>query len=459
MFCSNCGRPLQDGEICECQKQGNTTEAAQQADNTLKEAAAQADAVIAGAAQAPIDPIKARIEQEQAAQAQAAAQNANNRANQYYQQYAPQNQQPAQNTQYGIPNQAQYSQPNAQSNFGGQPGYGQQGTQYGQQNAQYGQPNPQYRQAGAPYGQPGQQYGQGYNNPYGNNQVPPSYYGQPMYDTDEERLKKYMSNPKFVLARDIMASPIVLVYALAVSAVLVFNFVALQSFLHPLFILLCIAAWITFASGVSSKKNNKLPSTAGLSIASGVAITLMVIWCIGFGLMILLAILGLFGSLTSGAGGSGYIVMVMAIFLAICILFLVFGIKYYSLQSRNLKGVRFCITNEADPPRFSIFPAVILIIGIVLSIIGIFSAESIFGSAKLQDFVRDSLIREFKEIGIDSIKSGYSSELTEQLIEMIFSSKTRILTYISSVLNMVLMGSTAALYFNIKKKLNQFYTI
>ena len=123
MFCSNCGRPLQDGEICECQKQGNTTEAAQQADNTLKEAAAQADAVIAGAAQAPIDPIKARIEQEQAAQAQAAAQNANNRANQYYQQYAPQNQQPAQNTQYGIPNQAQYSQPNAQSNFGGQPGY------------------------------------------------------------------------------------------------------------------------------------------------------------------------------------------------------------------------------------------------------------------------------------------------------------------------------------------------
>ena len=459
MFCSNCGRPLIDGEICECQKQ------AKEADATLNAAAAQADAVINNTPQATVDPIKARIEKESAEQAaraaaaQAAAtqaaQNANNRANQYYQQYTPQNQpgMPSQspNGQYGIPNQAQYAQANAQ-----QPMYGQAGNPYGNQ------PNGQYGQAGVPYG------GQGYNrsnpysgNPYGNNQVPPAYYQQPTYDTDEERLRKYMSNPKFVAARDIMGSPIVLFYAISVSALLLFNFIALQSFLHPLLILLSIAAWITYGSGISSKKNNTLPSTSGLSIGSGVAITMLVIWCIAFGLCILIMLLGIIGVLSAGRVGSaaGAGILALVICLCIFILVLVFGIKYYSLQSRNLKGLKYCITNEANPSRFSIFPSVILIIGIVLSIVGLFVMEGIYGSSKLQNAVYDYLINYFGNSGIDSIKSGFSRELAEQLVDKIFSREARIMSYVSNILSILTMGSTAGLYISIKSKLNEFSEI
>ena len=146
MFCTNCGRPLADGEICECQKQKapdiNITpispiaepvniesapviepvmnEAVQQADATLNAAAAEADAVINNTPQA--DPIQEAIAKAQAEQAQAQAaatasaaaamaQNADSRANQYYQQYAPQNQAPQQtNAQYSQPQGAPYGQ-------------------------------------------------------------------------------------------------------------------------------------------------------------------------------------------------------------------------------------------------------------------------------------------------------------------------------------------------------------
>lgn len=505
MYCTNCGKLLQDGEICDCQKQTiaqtqvnispiaeaapiestvtpimdvapieaatPVSETAPVADASFNQAVAQADATIANAAAAAdatingtpnttepfVDPIKARIAQQQAedaraqaaaaaaaahAGAMAAAQNANNRANQYYQQYAPQGQPPQ-----GQPPQGQYGQaPN----------------QYAAQmaNNQYVAPG-QYGQP--PQQQPGFQQQQNYQyqaNPYSNsyNQAPPSYYGQQVYMTDDERLKKYMSTPKFVAARDLMCSLPVLLYAVSVSALLVFFCVTMTSIwdlLHPLYILLCIGAWITFASGLKSKKSGTLPSTSGLSIGSGVAITMLVLWCIAFGLIVLILLLGVIGVLQSGMSLDNYGAIVLFVMFAVSILALVLGIKYYSLQSRNLKNIRYCITNEANPTRFSIFPSVILILGIIISVISLIGMQSVLGSVKLKNALSDYLITYLRDSGIS--KLGFSPrEITDTLINSIFSTRTQVLSIISSLLGIFNMLSTAVLFISAKSKLNDF---
>lgn len=536
MFCTNCGKPLKDGEICDCQKQTsvqpqveispiaeaapiestvtpimdvapiNATptadasfdQAVAQADATIANAAAAADATINGTQQAPvnnpapaaepqIDPIKARIAQQEAENAQAqaaaaaaaahagamaAAQNANNRANQYYQQYVPQQApagQPQGQIAQNIPQGGQFNQaPNGQfaqnmpqGQYGQAPQYGQPqmppNNQYAAQRAQnqYGAPSP-YGQA--PQQQPNYQY-QG--NPYPNsyNQAPPSYYGQQVYMSDDERLKKYMSSPKFVAARDFMCSMPVLLYAISVSALLVFFCVTMTSvwdLIHPLYILLCIGAWITFASGLKSKKNNTLPSTSGLSIGSGVAITMLVLWCIAFGLIILILLLGIVAVLQSGVSMDNYGTIVLFVTFAVSILALVLGIKYYSIQSRNLKNIRYCITNEANPRRFSIFPSVILILGVVLSIIGIIGMQGVMGSTKLKNLVSDYLLEYFRESGISKIDKDLPRQFTETIINSVWSTKAQVMSIISSVLGIIEMLSTAVIYISAKSKLNDF---
>ena len=536
MFCTNCGKPLKDGEICDCQKQTSVQpqveispiaeaapiestvtpimdvapinaaptadasfdQAVAQADATIANAAAAADATINGTQQAPvnnpapaaepqIDPIKARIAQQEAENAQAqaaaaaaaahagamaAAQNANNRANQYYQQYVPQ-QAPAGQPQgqfaQNIPQGGQFNQaPNGQfaqnmpqGQYGQAPQYGQPqmppNNQYAAQRAQnqYGAPSP-YGQA--PQQQPNYQY-QG--NPYPNsyNQAPPSYYGQQVYMSDDERLKKYMSSPKFVAARDFMCSMPVLLYAISVSALLVFFCVTMTSvwdLIHPLYILLCIGAWITFASGLKSKKNNTLPSTSGLSIGSGVAITMLVLWCIAFGLIILILLLGIVAVLQSGVSMDNYGTIVLFVTFAVSILALVLGIKYYSIQSRNLKNIRYCITNEANPRRFSIFPSVILILGVVLSIIGIIGMQGVMGSTRLKNLVSDYLLEYFRESGISKIDKDLPRQFTETIINSVWSTKAQVMSIISSVLGIIEMLSTAVIYISAKSKLNDF---
>ena len=554
MYCTNCGKLLQDGEICDCQKQNapieqpqvditpiaeaptiestvapiadvapieaapiidaSFNEAVAKADATIANAGATADATINGTAQAvndastvesqpAVDPIKARIEQQQAenaqaqaaaaaaaahAQAVASAQNADNRANQYYQQYAPQNQTQAtpQGVQFNNQPQGQfnqYGQPQAtQGQFGQAAPQGQfnqysqaqapqgQFNQYGQPQApqgQYGQPQVpqgQYGQAQSPYGQqvpygqPNQYQG---GNPYSNpaNQAPPAYYGQQVYLTDEERLKKYMSSPKFVAARDFMCSMPVLLYAVSVTALLVFFVVTMNSvwdLLHPLYILLCIGAWVTFASGLKSKKNGTLPSTSGLSIGSGVAITMLVLWCIAFGLVIIILLIAVVGVLQSGVSFDNFGTIFLFSIFAISILMLVLGIKYYSVQSRNLKNIRYCITNEANPRRFSIFPSVILILGVIISVASIIGMQSILGSTKLKNALTDYLLEYFRQSGIEKISPGSSREFTETIINSIWSSKAQILSIISSALGIFNMLSTAILYISAKVKLNEF---
>lgn len=277
--------------------------------------------------------------------------------------------------------------------------------------------------------------------------------------SDDERLKKYMSSPKFVAARDFMCSMPVLLYAISVSALLVFFCVTMTSvwdLIHPLYILLCIGAWITFASGLKSKKNNTLPSTSGLSIGSGVAITMLVLWCIAFGLIILILLLGIVAVLQSGVSMDNYGTIVLFVTFAVSILALVLGIKYYSIQSRNLKNIRYCITNEANPRRFSIFPSVILILGVVLSIIGIIGMQGVMGSTKLKNLVSDYLLEYFRESGISKIDKDLPRQFTETIINSVWSTKAQVMSIISSVLGIIEMLSTAVIYISAKSKLNDF---
>lgn len=459
------------------------------------------------------------------AQAIAAAQNSDNRANQYFQQYAPQpqtpaepikteeapaapaqfNQAPAAPNQFnhtsagqnpapqqpGVPfvpipggqfNQApagqnpapqqpgQFNAPqnaSAQQPVNGQFGQFQQpqpaNGQFGQPqpaNGQFGQLQPangQFRQAQqpgnaqfgpAPNGQPAP--GNPYNNTY--NQSPPSYYQQAPYMSETERLNKFMSTPKFVTARDFMGSFPVLIYAITATALLAFDIIALHDFIHPLLLLMTIASWITYISGVSSKKNNKLPSTAGLSIASGVAITMLVIWCIAFGLVII----ALIGAMGSGYGDSGTITAVMAVALACSILALVLGIRYYLSQSRNMKNIKFCITNEDNPRKFSIFPSVILIIGIIFSLSSLIGTISMLNNTNLQKEVYDIFLKYFKYSNLDKIQDGWSQRLARYLTDTLFSKETIIYSSISSGLNILNMLSTAIIFFVAKAKMNCF---
>ena len=573
MFCTNCGRLLKDGEICECQKQESTVA---NADAVIENAAAQADATINSAPQAQFNSSYSDSDETvllgsvsgAASAGLGAAQATSDRANQYFQQYSPQNESQApsgqtldgqftqpqgaqfsqgsinqgqaqfgqqsnqfsQNnidpnrTQFGAqpqfnqstanPSQAQFGQQGNQfvqnnmnpnrTQLGGQPQFNQamenQGQpQYGQPQTQYGQPQggqfgqnmnnqgqPQYGQPqggqfgnnmnnqgqpqyGQPqYGQPQNQYGQqqfnraNQSNPYGNNaynQTPPSYYNQQPYMSDDERLRKYMSSPKFVAARDFMCSMPVLLYAISVSAILIFYVATMSSvldLLHPLYILLCIGAWITFASGLKSKKNNVLPSTSGLSIGSGVAITMLVLWCIGFGLVLLVMIISVFSVLSMGGSARSAAVIALFIMLVITILILVLGIKYYSLQSRSIKGIKFCITNEANPSRFSIFPAVILIIAAIITVISIIGTQSLLGNAKLKSALTDYLMEYFKNSGIDKISSGTSKQLTEWILDTIYSTKGQIIRIVGSALDIFNLISTALIFITAKSKLNKF---
>lgn len=385
---------------------------------------------------------------------------------QFNQAPAGQNPAPQQSGQFNAPQNASAQQP-VNGQFGQfqqpQPANG----QFGQPqpaNGQFGQLQPangQFRQAQqpgnaqfgqAPNGQPAP--GNPYNNTY--NQSPPSYYQQAPYMSETERLSKFMSTPKFVTARDFMGSFPVLIYAITATALLAFDIIALHDFIHPLLLLMTIASWITYISGVSSKKNNKLPSTAGLSIASGVAITMLVIWCLAFGLVIILFIIALIGAMGSGYGDSGTITAVMAVALACSILALVLGIRYYLSQSRNMKNIKFCITNEDNPRKFSIFPSVILIIGIIFSLSSLIGTISMLNNTNLQKEVYDIFLKYFKYSNLDKIQDGWSQRLARYLRDTLFSKETIIYSSISSGLNILNMLSTAIIFFVAKAKMNCF---
>ena len=132
----------------------------------------------------------------------------------------------------------------------------------------------QSQQSGLSQGYPAPQYQQSQihpGNPYFNNSMPPQYQ-QPVYLTDEERLKLYMSKPKFVAIRDLLSSPLVLIYAVLVSLIFVvdlslglslwlgshYEITDLTGYFHPFYFLLGIGAFTTYFSANNAKTSGKL---------------------------------------------------------------------------------------------------------------------------------------------------------------------------------------------------------
>ena len=249
-------------------------------------------------------------------------------------------------------------------------------------------------------------------NPYSGSRIPPSYHKTEQFSVQEsELLAKYMSAPKYVAARDLIASPIVLFYALSVTAILLFDFLK-GDYLHPFYVLLCIGAWISYISGSKSRKTNTLPSVSGVSICAGVCTAKLVLACIVIGLFILLLGTVIVISLIHKTADGNFI-MVTSIILAIMILILWFLVKFYSTQARNLKTVKYCIANgDMSPKRISIFPSVIYIIMAVISTISLAMYQTLTTNFNgyLDDFIRST------RLGLSSLDLPY--EQVEKVISI-----------------------------------------
>lgn len=228
MFCENCGKFLQDGEVCTCTQQvpvGNPT--APSLDN-----------------QVPVQP----------------AQPVYNQAPQYNQAPAGQplyNQAPAGQPQY---NQAPAGQPQYNQAQAGQPQYNQAPVQ------------PQYNQGG--YQKPTPIPREAFQPAISQKVGTPSYVGT----------ASFLSSP-LVLVFGIMT-------ALGLFCTFILTGVSLLSIIYNVLpILTIIGIFVTFASAKGYMNTGKPVSTTGLSILSGSLIAKIVLVCVGFGLMDLLLLI------------------------------------------------------------------------------------------------------------------------------------------------------------------------
>ncbi|MCR4625524.1 MAG: hypothetical protein K5795_06115 [Lachnospiraceae bacterium] len=236
--------------------------------------------------------------------------------------------------------------------------------------------------------------------------TPPPYQAY-TYISEEERLKKFMAAPKFVNGRDLLASPIVLMYACSVSVILLLYIIGMRDFLHPIYMLMCYAGWSAYLSAKKSKQNNTLPNTTGLSIASGVStfmkvLMIIAIAALAFGLIKIFSVFNSFVyllqdmlspmvKLSEAAVSATVVIIILVVFIAIIV-----SIILYSYQTKNLKSIRFCITNEDDPIRISTIPSIILFVSVLINVIML---------------VRNILV------STDSIRS-FSGELDELLMQL-----------------------------------------
>ena len=236
--------------------------------------------------------------------------------------------------------------------------------------------------------------------------TPPPYQAY-TYISEEERLKKFMAAPKFVNGRDLLASPLVLMYACSVSVILLLYIIGMRDFLHPIYMLMCYAGWSAYLSAKKSKQNNTLPNTTGLSIASGVStfmkvLMIIAIAALAFGLIKIFSVFNSFVyllqdmlspmvKLSEAAVSTTVVIIILVVFIAIIV-----SIILYSYQTKNLKSIRFCITNEDDPIRISTIPSIILFVSVLINVIML---------------VRNILV------STDSIRS-FSGELDELLMQL-----------------------------------------
>ena len=236
--------------------------------------------------------------------------------------------------------------------------------------------------------------------------TPPPYQAY-TYISEEERLNKFMAAPKFVNGRDLLASPLVLMYACSVSVILLLYIIGMCDFLHPIYMLMCYAGWSAYLSAKKSKQNNTLPNTTGLSIASGVStfmkvLMIIAIAALAFGLIKIFSVFNSFVyllqdmlspmvKLSEAAVSATVVIIILVVFIAIIV-----SIILYSYQTKNLKSIRFCITNEDDPIRISTIPSIILFVSVLINVIML---------------VRNILV------STDSIRS-FSGELDELLMQL-----------------------------------------
>ena len=236
--------------------------------------------------------------------------------------------------------------------------------------------------------------------------TPPPYQAY-TYISEEERLKKFMAAPKFVNGRDLLASPLVLMYACSVSVILLLYIIGMRDFLHPIYMLMCYAGWSAYLSAKKSKQNNTLPNTTGLSIASGVStfmkvLMIIAIAALAFGLIKIFSVFNSFVyllqdmlspmvKLSEAAVSATVVIIILVVFIAIIV-----SIILYSYQTKNLKSIRFCITNEDDPICISTIPSIILFVSVLINVIML---------------VRNILV------STDSVRS-FSGELDELLMQL-----------------------------------------
>lgn len=242
--------------------------------------------------------------------------------------------------------------------------------------------------------------------PYNAGTTPPAYHAY-TYVSEEERLKQFMSAPKFVNGRDLLTSPLLLMYSCSVTAILLLYIIGLHDFLHPIYMLMCYAGWSTYLSARKAKQNNTLPNTTGLSIASGVSTFMRVIMIIALVVLVIgmIKIFSIFNAfvyliqdmfspmveLSEAAVSATVIIIIFVVFIAIIV-----SIILYMYQTKNLKSIRFCITNEDDPTLISTIPSIILFVSVLINVIML---------------IRNVLV------STDSIKS-FSGELDELFLHL-----------------------------------------
>lgn len=294
-----------------------------------------------------------------------------------------------------------------------------------------------------------------YTNPYETKSEPPVYKDDYFTEPEESLLTKYKAAPSFLAGRQLLSSMPVLMFDIAISLFLFYVVFFLSEWMHPMLMLLCIAGWMTYFAGIKSNKQNSLPSVGGLSLASGVATIMMIVWCIVFAILILLFGIGTIKMLIDRGFGVGS-PWIMLLLLVISILLLAVGIRYYGAQSRALKTVKYIITGEASPKRISAFPSVVLII---------FSCIQVASSVGLILWLRTgnvvNSIKGYYEDYLNSINVSPSiiKTFNEAVEEMFTGSSVTSLLLLYCLLSVALNLSKAAFFMRAASVLNQYTEI
>jgi len=292
-------------------------------------------------------------------------------------------------------------------------------------------------------------------NPYETKSEPPVYKDDYWNEPEESLLTKYKAAPSFLAARQLLSSMPVLMFNIAVSLFLFYVVFFLSEWMHPMLVLLCIAGWMTYITGIKSNKNNSLPSVGGLSLASGVATIMMIVWCIIFGFLILLFSIGIIKMLID-RGFSGSSPWILLMLLVISILLLAVGIRYYGAQARALKTVKYIITGEASPKRISAFPSVVLII---FSCIQAASTVGLILWLRTGNVVNS--IKGYYEDYMNSLNVSQSviKTLNEAIEEMFTGSSVSSLLLLYCLLSVAFNLSKASFFMKAASALNQYTEI